>query len=183
MNHLVLTRPEPAEKRASVSADRVLQVIAEINAAGRVASRQTVAELLEVTVGRVDEHCKRLIEAGSIRRVLPGVYEPVEVMPPPRAVSVTRLAGSWVKIEVGDDLLTITPEEERQLAMSIKGAAEQFQVLAAGRDLADQVADLRRRQAEAHERESADKARIAELEERVRVLMGVPKQLAIETPQ
>ncbi len=48
-----------------------------------------------------------------------------------------------MKIEAGDDMLTLTPEEERMLAASIAGAAGQFHALAAGRDLADQIADLR----------------------------------------
>lgn len=182
MTHLVLTHPEPTV-RQTLSSDRVLQLIGEIHGAGRVASRQAMADILGVPVGKVDEHTKKLIETGSIRRVLPGVFEPVEMMPPPRAISVTRMQGGMIKIEAGDEILTLTPEEERMLAMSIKGAAEQFQVLAAGRDLADQVADLRRRHTEACDREHADKARIAELEERVRVLSGIPKQASIDDPR
>ncbi|MFM9922739.1 hypothetical protein VLK31_07095 [Variovorax sp. H27-G14] len=179
MNHLVLTRTEPAEKRTMLTSARVLQLIAEIHASGRIATRQAVADILEVPVGKVDEHTKKLIEAGSVRRLLPGVFEPVDVMPEARPVHVSRLSGGWVKIEVGEGMLTLTAEEERMLAMSVKGAAEQFQALAAGRDLADQVADLRRRNTESLERDTAAKARIAELEEQVRVLMGIPKQLLI----
>ncbi|RST54116.1 hypothetical protein [Variovorax sp. DXTD-1] len=183
MNSLILTRPDAPVKRVSLTTDRVLQLIAEIHAAGRAASRQTVADLLEVPVGKVDEHTKKLIESGAIRRVMPGVFEPVESMPPARAVSVTRIQGGWVKIEVGDDMLTITLEEERMLAMSVKGAAEQFHAMVTGRDLADQIADLRRRDHEQAERAATDKARISALEEQLRVFMSVPKQLRIDDPR
>lgn len=185
MNHLVLTRTEPeapAEKRVSLTAARVLHVISEIHESGRAASRQTIAVLLETSVGKVDEHIKKLLEAGAIRRIMPGVFEPVAQMPVARAVSVTRMQGGWVKIEVGDDILTMTVEEERMLAMSVKGAAEQYHAVVTGRDLADQIADLRHRDAELVERSAADKARIAALEEQVRVLRGLPQQLTLDTP-
>lgn len=183
MSHLVLTRTDPPEKRVALTPARVLQLIAEIHESGRIATRQAVADILDVPVVRVDEHIKKLIEAGSIRRILPGVFEPVEVMPAPRAVSVTRMQGSWITIELGNDLIKITPEEERQLAMSIKGAADQFHALAAGRDLADQIAELRRRTTEMAEREATAQSRIAELEEQLRVLRGIPKQLGLDDPQ
>lgn len=183
MTHLVLTRPDRPEKRVSLNSARVLQLIAEIHSGGRAASRQTVADLLEVPVVKVDEHIKKLLEAGSIRRIMPGVFEPVESMPEARPVSVTRMQGGWVKVEVGDDMLTLTPEEERMLAMSVKGAAEQFHAMVTGRDLADQIADLRRRDGEFSAREAASRLRISELEDQVRALMGVPTQLSIDHPQ
>lgn len=183
MTHLILTRTEAPEKKLVLTSARVLQLIVEIHTAGRAASRQTIADVLEVPVVRVDEHIKKLLEAGQIRRIMPGVFEPVDVMPEARPVHVSRLSGGWVKIEVGEGMLTITPEEERMLAMSVKGAAEQFHAMVTGRDLADQIADLRRRANEMADREAADKARIAQLEEQVRVLSGVPKQLSIDAPQ
>ncbi|MNK90298.1 hypothetical protein D3C87_1103440 [compost metagenome] len=161
----------------------MLQTIGEIHESGRVASRQTIAAVLNVPLSKVDEHIKRLLEAGAVRRLMPGVFEPVEVMPDARAVSVTRLRGGWVKYEVGDEMMTITPEEERMLAMSVKGAADQFHALAAGRDLADQIADMRRRTSEMADREAAAQDRIADLEEQLRVLRGIPKQMRIDAPR
>jgi len=121
----------------------MLQVIGELHAAGRVVTRTVVTEITGQSYAVVDDHLKRLFEDGGVRRVAPGVYEPIDAMPTPRAISVTRMPGGWVKIEAGDDILTLTPEEERMLAASIVGAAGQFHALAAGRDLADQIADLR----------------------------------------
>ena len=147
------------ERPVDLSRERLLQIISELHAAGRVTTRSVVKELTGKSYGVVDDHLKRLFEEGAIRRVLPGVYEPVTAMPPPRAVSVTRLQGGWVKIEAGDDVITLTPEEERMLAASIAGAVGQFQVLAAGRDLADQLADLREKHFRMKEELRAQRAR------------------------
>jgi DNA-binding Lrp family transcriptional regulator len=180
MNQLILTRPDQPERRAILTSVRVLHLIMEMHDAGRAASRQTIADLLEVSVARVDEHIKRLLEGGSIRRIMPGVFEPVDMTPPARAVSVTRMHGGLVKIEVGDDILTLTLEEERLLAMSVKGAAEQFHAMVSGRDLADQVAELRRQGAESMARSVSDKNRIAELEEQVCALRSIPRQMGLD---
>ncbi|MNY10555.1 hypothetical protein D3C86_1435400 [compost metagenome] len=67
--------------------------------------------------------------------------------------------------------------------MSVKGAADQFHALAAGRDLADQIADMRRRTSEMADREAAAQDRIADLEEQLRVLRGIPKQMRIDAPR
>ena len=61
----------------------------------------------------------------SFPRVLRGVYVPVEVHPPARSISKTVLTDGTVKIEIGDEVLTLTPREDRALAMLQAGAVMQ----------------------------------------------------------
>ena len=129
--------------RRVISGAVVHETILEIHSTGGMATRQTIAEVLEVPVGRLDDHIKRLFEAGLIRRVMPGVFEPVTLLPQARAVSMTKLVDGMTKLEVGDVCLDLTPQECRAIATMLLGAAFEFHLLTSSRDLADQIADLR----------------------------------------
>lgn len=167
MNHLVLQHPAP-EPRIDLTADQVEQVITEIHNAGRIPTREVIADTLSVPVGKIDEHVKNLLKDGHIRRVSAGVYEPVFRLRASRPVTVKRLLTGMVEITAGNDRLSLTPEEERMVAASLVGAAAQFHDLTRGRDLADQFRVLQRQ----HE----------QLQDEMRQLMGVRKQAGMFEP-
>ena len=73
----------------------------------------------------VDDRLRALMDDGKLKRVLRGVYVPVEVHPPARCISKTVLTDGTVKIEIGDEVLTLTPREDRALAMLQVGAVMQ----------------------------------------------------------
>lgn len=140
----MLARSEArARQRRALSVATVLETIVEIHTSGRAASRATIAEMLNVSVVKVDEHTKKLFEAGLLRRLTPGVYEPVTLLPQARAVSMTKLVDGMTKLEIGDACLDLTPHECRAIATMLLGAAFDFHLLNSNRDLADQIADLR----------------------------------------
>lgn len=167
MSHLVLQHPAP-EPRIDLTADQVEQVITEIHNAGRIPTREVIADALSVPVGKIDEHVKNLLKDGHIRRVSAGVYEPVFRLRPDRPVSVKRFLSGMVEVTVGNEQMSWTPTEERLVAASICGAQAQFHDLTRGRDLADQFRNLQRQ----HE----------QLQDEMRQLLGVRKQAGMFEP-
>jgi len=77
----------------------------------------------------VDDNLKALKEDSLIWAPERGVYRPVAVHPPARAISKTILPGGLIKLEIGDEVLTLTPQENRMLAELQAGAAAQVAAL------------------------------------------------------
>lgn len=121
---------------ASTSAQRIYDAVCELHALEQVATRETVAELTSLKLGIVDDRLRALLDDGRVKRVLRGVYVPVEVHPPARSISKTVLTDGMVKIEIGDEVLTLTPREDRALAMLQAGAAMQVLGIATGKSAA-----------------------------------------------
>lgn len=121
------------DDRAATSTSRVYEAVVELHNLQQQATRYTVQELTGLPLGKVDDRIKTLVEREQIKRVLKGVYIPVEVHPPARPISKMVLAGGLVKIEIGDEVLTLTPAEDRALAMLQAGAATHAAQIDTGR--------------------------------------------------
>ena len=102
---------------------RVYQAVRDLHSVGRAATRETVAEMCRLPLLVVDEQLRALHKAGQVVRVLRGHYEPALAFDPPRPVSKTILADGSTKIEIGDDVLTLSPAEARALGQLMTGAA------------------------------------------------------------
>ena len=102
---------------------RVYQAVRDLHAVGRAATRETVAEMCRMPLIVVDEQLRALHKAGQVVRVLRGHYEPALVFDPPRPISKTVLSDGSAKIEVGDEVLLLTPAEDRALGQLMTGAA------------------------------------------------------------
>lgn len=135
--------------------------IVSLREAGQVISRQRLMELTDFPYTKVDDHVSRWIEEGRMRRLVDGVYEVVDPLPEPRAISVTDLHNSMVLIEVGDQELRLFTPEARALARQLGGFALQYAQLQTQNDvaallveatvrnraLADRISDMEREQA------------------------------------
>jgi hypothetical protein len=100
----------------------------------------------------IDDRIGTLVDCGDILRVQRGVYVPAVQHPPARAMSKTLLADGWVKIEIGDMVIPLTPREDRMLATLQAGAAAQAIAIETGRNTAllaaehsEEIKRLRRR--------------------------------------
>lgn len=102
---------------------RVYQAVRDLHAVGRAATRETVAEMCRMPLIVVDEQLRALHKAGQVTRVLRGHYEPALVFDPPRPISKTVLSDGSAKIEVGDEVLLLTPAEDRALGQVMVGSA------------------------------------------------------------
>lgn len=107
------------------STDRIYEAVRELRSLDQIATRETVAELTGLKLSVIDDRLRALVDNMKLKRLLRGIYELIEVYPPARPMSKTLVGDGYVKIEIGDQLLTLTPTEDRNLAMLQAGAAGQ----------------------------------------------------------
>lgn len=108
--------------RTIIKSGDVLQVIADIATSNppRPATRAEVAAELCVSFALVDEHVNKLLEAGKIRRVLPGVYYPSQVFPD-KVVSSTFVPGGRIKLDVDDVCLDLSVRDVKAIVGCLAG--------------------------------------------------------------
>lgn len=99
----------------------VLNAVKELYSLEQVATRTTVTELTGLKQSLVDDCIKYLCDEMMIRRVERGCYVPVIRYPAPRQIWQAVLPDGTVKLEIGDDVLTLTPVEARTLGMQMSG--------------------------------------------------------------
>lgn len=104
----------------------VFQTIVDLTNSNRIASRQVLVEETGLSYSVIDDHVKRMIDDGRVRRVVNGIFEPVLGAPEDRAVSITHLPGGGVKLEIGDFCIDLTLRETRMVGMATAGVALQF---------------------------------------------------------
>ena len=111
------------------STQRVLDAVRDLRELDQIATRETVAELTGLKMGIVDDRLRALVDDGRLKRLLRGIYELVETYPEPRELSCTTLSNGWVKLELGDALLSLTPTEARRAARALGGFAEDARII------------------------------------------------------
>lgn len=125
------TTPTPSAEIPST--ERVFQAVKELRSLEQIATRETVAELTGLKLAIVDDRLRALVDDGRLKRLLRGIYELVEVYPPPRAISKTVLPNGSVWYDIGDEVLTLSPQEDRALAQLSVGAAGQAVMIESSR--------------------------------------------------
>lgn len=111
------------DKQPIPSTQRIFEAVRELRAMDQIATRETVAELTGLKLTVVDDRLKFLVDDGKLKRLMRGIYELVEVFPPPRAISKTVLSNGAVVYDIGDEVITLSPQEARVLAELSSGAA------------------------------------------------------------
>ena len=133
------------ESKTITSTQRVLDAVCELHFMEQVATRETVAELTGLKLAIVDDRLRALVDDMKLKRVLRGVYVPVESHPPARAMSKTILPDGMVKLEIGDEVMTLTPREDRTLAMLLSGSAMSAMNIASDMRLSEALMEVQRR--------------------------------------
>ena len=124
MQHSTIDKTEStAASKPIPSTERIFQAVRELRAMDQIATRDTVAELTGLKMTVVDDRLRALVDDGKLKRLLRGVYELVESFPEPRAISKTVLPSGAVVYDIGDEVLTLSPQEARVLAELSMGAA------------------------------------------------------------
>ena len=134
-------RDHPGMSTASTTT-AIYEAAQDLHAMGTEITRHTIAELTQLPMVVVDDRLRALAEDGRIKRLVRGVYAVVKQYPPTRPMSKTVLADGFVKIEIGDEVLTLTPREDRVLAVLMAGAAFVAASTAHEARLADALARL-----------------------------------------
>ena len=123
MQQSTVEKIESSTSKPIPSTERIFQAVRELRAMDQIATRDTVAELTGLKMTVVDDRLRALVDDGKLKRLLRGVYELVESFPEPRAISKTVLPNGAVVYDIGDDVLTLSPQEARVLAELSMGAA------------------------------------------------------------
>lgn len=118
-------QPEEMNSKPIPSTQRVLDAVCELRRLEQIATRETVAELTGLKLSVVDDRLRALVDDEKLKRLLRGIYEVVEQYPPARVISKTVLPDGYVKYDIGDFVLTLTPIEDRVLSQLGMGAAGQ----------------------------------------------------------
>lgn len=135
---------KPRREQRRDLAPLIYQTVVDLQQAGRQASRQVLMEELDLKYSIVDDHIKRLVDEGRLRRVANGVFEPVIEYPEMNAISYTWLPDGFIKIEIGDFVVTLAPPQQRALARMLMGAMYEASGTEQMREMADTVANLGR---------------------------------------
>lgn len=124
------------------STGRVLEAVQELHAQEQVVTRESLAQMLDLPPVVIDDRIGTLINAGMVTRVRRGIYLPAEQHAAARVISKTLLPCGLVKIDIGDEVLTLTPKEDRMLAQIQAGVVLQTAAIEAGHHSALIAADL-----------------------------------------
>lgn len=124
------------------SAEVVFEAVCDLHSEERAVTRETLAQITGLKLSVVDDRLGVLVDDGLIHRVQRGVYVPAAQHPPARLISKTILPDGSVKIEIGDDVLTLTPRESRALGEIQAGAAHQYIEIEAHHYLAESLGEL-----------------------------------------
>ncbi|MEZ2297261.1 hypothetical protein [Variovorax sp. RCC_210] len=130
-----------ADARKSTTA-LVLEAVQDLFNQEQIVTRETLAELTGLKLSVIDDRLGTLADDGAILRVQRGVYVPAPRHPPARPMSKTVMPDGMVKIEIGDEVLTLTPREDRALANLMAGAAAQAAAIETGRNTALLAAEM-----------------------------------------
>lgn len=130
-----------ADARKSTTA-LVLEAVQDLHAQEQIVTRETLAELTGLKLSVIDDRLGTLADDGAILRVQRGVYVPAPQHPPARPMSKTVMPDGMVKIEIGDEVLTLTPREDRMLGGLQAGAAAQLSAIETGHQTARLNAEL-----------------------------------------
>lgn len=109
---------------------QVLEAVNDLHNKELPASRTTISELLGIKQTVVDDCLKTLADDELIYRVCSGVYAPVIQHPPARQIWKAVLPDGTVKLDIGDDVLTLTPKEARILGGLFLAEATEYGSLA-----------------------------------------------------
>jgi hypothetical protein len=108
------------------TSDAVLEAVQDLHASEHLVTREALAEVTGLRLSIIDDRLTHLVNIGQVIRRQRGVFEPAEIHPAARAVSPTLLPGGLVKIEIGDEVITLTPRENRALGELMAGSRQQF---------------------------------------------------------
>lgn len=124
---------------------QILDAIVDLHNAEQMVTREALQEVTGLKLTIIDDRVAVLVDEGSVLRKGRGVFEPAAKHPPARPISKTQMPDGTVKIEIGDDVLTLTPREDRILAKLQAGVAVELAAIDSGKEVAVLVASMRTR--------------------------------------
>ena len=107
------------------SSDLILEAAEELHNLEQLVTRDSLAQHTGLKPGIIDDRLKVLVGDGRLVRVERGVYMPLAPHKPARQISHTALPDGTVVLDIGDDVMHLTPKEARTLGAMLGGMAIQ----------------------------------------------------------
>lgn len=117
----------------STSIQRVLDACTALSNAAQSITADNVVDLTGLKRDKVQYMLKDLKTRGDLQSSTRGLYSLVESHPEARAISLTIAGNGMTKVELGDDMLELTPAEARHIAMLFAGRATEAAVIESSR--------------------------------------------------
>lgn len=104
-----------SQAEARTSAELVLEAAEELHSMEQAVTRETIRQHTGLKQGIIDDRLKHLAAEGMLIRTERGVYRPLPRHKPARPISHTELPDGTVVLDIGDEVLHLTPKEARTL--------------------------------------------------------------------
>lgn len=127
------------------TAEIVLEAVQDLHAKEQIVTRETLAEVTGMKLVVIDDRLSYLADNGKIRRVQRGVYVPMEQHKPARLITRTLLPDGTTVLEIGDEVLQLTPRESRMVGELMSGSGQQYAAIQIGQEVERQNNALRTR--------------------------------------
>ena len=104
----------------------VLDAVVDLNNQEQSVTRETLSVVIDLPLAIIDEKLTSLVNDGLIHRIQRGVYLPTIKHDQARIISKIVLPCGTVKVDIGDDVWTLTPKEARILGSLMAADAMQY---------------------------------------------------------
>lgn len=104
----------------------VLDAVVDLNNQEQSVTRETLSAVIDLSLAIIDEKLTSLVNDGLIHRIQRGVYVPTVKHNQARIISKIVLPCGTVKVDIGDDVWTLTPKEARILGSLMAADAMQY---------------------------------------------------------
>jgi DNA-binding HxlR family transcriptional regulator len=128
------------EKKSSTQI--VLDAVQDLHNQEQVVTREALQELTKLKLTIIDDRLKHLADEGLVHRMQRGVFVPVDQHPPARQISHTELPDGTVVLDVGEEVMHLTPREARTLATMLGARAIQASQIELGNQAVVMNAEL-----------------------------------------
>lgn len=118
--------------RERSTAANVFEAVKDLHAQEQIVTRETLAEATGLKLAIVDDRLSYLADNGKIRRVQRGVYVPVEQYAPALLITRTLLPDGGTVLEIGDDVIHLSPRESRMIGELMAGSGQQYAAIQLG---------------------------------------------------
>ena len=124
---------------------QILDAINDLPGAEQLVPREARQEVTGLKLTIIDDRVATLVDEGAVIRKGRGVFVPAIQHPPARPISKTVMPDGMVKIENGDNVISLPPREDRTLATIQAGAALQLLGIDSEQHATQVAGDLRAR--------------------------------------
>lgn len=124
------------------SSNLILEAAEELHNLEQLVTRDSLAQHTGLKPGIIDDRLKVLVGDGRLVRVERGVYMPLAPHKPARQISHTELPDGTVVLDIGDEVMHLTPKEARTLGAMLGARALQATQIELGNQAGVMVTEL-----------------------------------------